>query len=194
MRLAKLAAAVVLGIALAGCSSTPATTATSSTAATDAASALLARHGLSGLSVQQVIDKLDASEQDRTEGPVGSVRPSQLVISDNQGQAQLPIPAGTFYLSIAPYLTKTHDCFFHNLATCKGELAGKTIHVVITNTATGAIVLDKDLTTYGNGFAGMWLPSGIKATLTVTYDGKTASQAIGTGADDPTCLTTLKLG
>jgi hypothetical protein len=33
----------------------------------------------------------------------------------------------------------------------------------------------------------------IKAFLTVTYDGKSATQGIGTGEKDPTCLTTLHL-
>ncbi len=180
-----LAASTLLaGLLLAGCASAP--------GASTPASDVLARHDLQGLSVQQVIERLDASEDDRTAGPVGSVRPGELVLSDQQGQTSLPIPRDTFYLSIAPYLTTTHDCFNHNLATCKGELAGKTVHVTITD-AAGATLVDRDVTTHPNGFAGLWLPRDLRATLTVTYDGKTATTPVSTGASDPTCLTTLQL-
>lgn len=192
------ASALIGGLLLAGCSSVPGTTApaappaTASAAAPTAAAELLARHDLQGLTVQQVIERLDAGEDDRTAGPVGSVRPGELILNDQQGQASLPIPGDTFYLAIAPYLTTTHDCFNHNLATCKGELAGQTVHVTITD-AAGATLVDRDVTTHPNGFAGLWLPRNIRATLTVTYDGKSATSALGTGASDPTCLTTLQL-
>ncbi len=187
--------AVVAGLLLAGCVSAPtagpAPTA-SATVVTVPADEVLARHGLAGLSVEQVIDRLDASEDDRASGPVGSVRAGELIVTDSQGQARLPMPGDRFYLSIAPYVASTHDCFNHNLATCKGELASKTMRVRVLD-AAGAALVDRDVTTFANGFAGLWLPRGIKGTLTVSYDGKSATAAIGTGDDDPTCLTTLKL-
>ncbi len=196
MRLVPTAAVLAtLGVLLAGCSALPTaapTTSPAPVAATAGAAEFLARHNLTGLTTQQVIDRLDASEDDRTAGPVGSVRPDELELSDATGKATLPVPADTFYLSVAPYLTKTHDCFNHNLATCKGELANQVIHVTITDTS-GATLVDKDVTTYANGFAGLWLPRNMAGTLTVTASGKKASSAIATGLGDPTCLTTLKL-
>lgn len=176
---------------LAGCAAAPTSPTPASASPTVASADIQARHGLTGLSVTQIIDKLDATEADRTNGPVGSVRPNALQLTDSGGTAVLPIE-DRFYLSIAPYLNTTHDCFNHNVATCKGELAGRTIHVRITD-AAGALVLERDQTTYPNGFAGFWLPKNITATLTVSYDGKTATTPISTGDDDPTCLTTLKL-
>jgi len=160
--------------------------------ATEPAAAFLARHGLEGLGVEQIVERLDAATEDRAEGPVGSVRPGELVLTDEVGQTSLPIPSDRFYLAIAPYLTRTHDCFNHNLASCQGELVDKQVQVTVTD-AAGARLVDETFTTHANGFAGMWLPKDIEATLVVTYDGKSATAAIGTGADDPTCLTTLPL-
>jgi len=202
MRALVIAAAAVL--TLAGCAaptapttpqasqaSAPQASAPASTA-TEPAAAFLARHGLEGLGVEQIVERLDAATEDRAEGPVGSVRPGELVLTDEVGQTSLPIPSDRFYLAIAPYLTRTHDCFNHNLASCQGELVDKQVQVTVTD-AAGARLVDETFTTHANGFAGMWLPKDIEATLVVTYDGKSATAAIGTGADDPTCLTTLPL-
>ncbi len=189
--LSVLAASAVL---LTGCAAPAASTRqpAASATATVEASSLLAKHGLAGLDVRQLIDKLDASEDDRANGPAGSVRPTQLVLTDGASTATLPMPADAFYLSIAPYVTTTHDCFNHSLSSCKGELANAPIHVTVVD-AAGAVVLNKDVTTYANGFAGLWLPKNLKGTLTVTASGKQATSAIGTTDADPTCLTTLQL-
>ena len=60
--------------------------------------------------------------------------------------------------------------------------------------ADGTEIFAGDKTTGPNGFAGFWLPRDIDATVTITADGGSATTQIGTGADDPTCLTTMKLG
>lgn len=186
----------LVGLLLAGCSASPTATTAPVPAATTAAStdAFLARHDLQGLSTQQVVDRLDATQDDRASGLVGSVKPDAVVLTDAEGgRATLAVPADAFYLSIAPYLTKTHDCFHHNLASCQGELVDEAIRVRVTD-AAGATLVDRDVTTFANGFAGLWLPRGITATLTVEALGRSATTPISTGADDPTCLTTLQLG
>lgn len=194
---AALVAAAALG--LAGCSAAPAPTASESpaaaaTAGADAdAVAFLARHDLADLSVRQIVETLDASEEDRTQGPIGSVRPSELVLSDEQGEITLTIPDNAFYLAFAPYREQTHDCFNHNLATCAGELAEEELQVKVVDDA-GATLVDEQVTTHANGFAGIWLPRDITGTLTVTHNGDTVTMPIATGSEDPTCLTTLQLG
>lgn len=194
---ALVAAAVTLG--LAGCSATPAPTtsetpAAAATVGADAeAVAFLTRHDLAELSVRQIVETLDASEEDRAQGPIGSVRPSELVLSDEQGEISLAIPDNAFYLAFAPYREQTHDCFNHNLATCSGELAQETLQVKVVD-GGGSTLVDQQVTTHANGFAAIWLPRDITGTLTVTHDGQSASTPIATGAEDPTCLTTLQLG
>lgn len=184
----------------AGAPTSPATSASVTSAsagaapATDAGSvdAVLAGAGLAGRSTEDVVAALEASTADRTAGPVASVRYDQLLLTAGDRKVAMAIPAGRFYLSLAPYETRTHDCYYHNLATCQGELAGKQVHVTITD-AAGAALVDRDVTLGANGFAGFWLPRDTTGTVTVTYDGRRVSQPISTGKDAPTCLTTLKL-
>ncbi|MBB1483609.1 CueP family metal-binding protein [Tessaracoccus sp. MC1865] len=184
-------ATVALLPVVAACSGAPepvGTTATSASAESD----FLAQHNLDGRSVREIVASLDATNDDREAGPYGSVRPGELVLSDDTGaEVTLPVDEG-FYLSVAPYLTQTHECYNHNLASCQGELAGEEIEVSIV-TAEGEQLVDETVTTYDNGFVGFWLPAGIQATITVGQDGKSATQEISTGIEDPTCITTMQL-
>lgn len=104
------------------------------------------------------------------------------------------MPEDRFYLSVAPYIEQTHECYFHSLTTCTGELQNADVHVTVTDATSGEVVLDEDLTTEANGFVGIWLPRGIEANLTVTYEDASATTAISTVTDsDATCLTTMQL-
>ncbi len=161
-------------------------------AATGDAAELLAAHGLTGKTGRQIVDALDRDPSPRPLSLTGSVRPTQLVLSDGAREASLPLPGDSFYLSVAPFVSRTHECFHHNLGTCQGELSGRPVHVTITD-AAGATLVDRDETTYANGFVGFWVPAGTSGTITVTHDGKTGSVPFSTGAQSPTCLTTLRL-
>ncbi len=186
-------------VALAGCS-TPAPSTQGTTRTGPAASApvggqagdVLASVGLAGLSGKQIVDKLD---QDPTARPLpmkASVRFDHVVVGSEAGETKVPIEGDQFYLSIAPYAAQTHECFYHSLATCKGEMAAKQVHVTIVD-AAGTVRVDEDATTYANGFVGFWLPKNIKGEVTVTAAGKTGTVPFGTGPEDATCLTTLKV-
>jgi len=171
------------------------TTGTSATqsAANRAAQALLGRYGLAGRSTVEVVDALDRMPvAQRPSDLRASVRPGALEVSGPDTTVSMPIPADRFYLSIAPYVDSTHECFYHSLTTCKGELGGKEAHVLIKDDG-GRVLVDEKGTTFGNGFVGFWLPRDIDATVAVTVGDRTATARIGTGEDDPTCLTTLKL-
>ncbi|WP_174524025.1 CueP family metal-binding protein [Piscicoccus intestinalis] len=172
--------------------------------ATDA-QAMLAEHGLAGLDTRQVIEKLDTtSVAQRPTDLIASVRPDELLLSRPQaqgaagsdGQAEpvsMPISGDNgFYLSVAPYESSTHECHFHSLTTCLGELRNAPVHVKVTG-ADGQVLVDEDTTIYDNGFVAVWLPRDISATLTITRDGKTATQPISTGPQDATCITTAQL-
>jgi len=186
-----VALASILALAVTGCAGGTApepTAAPTATASSSADGALLARNGLDGLSVEEIIARLDADTADRTNGPIGSVRPDQLLLTDATGQElSMPITSGKFYLAMAPYVTKTHQCFNHNLATCQGELVNETIHATFVDDA-GRTVFDEDLTTMANGFASTWVDRDLTGTLTITHEGKSVSVPVSTGADAPTCL------
>lgn len=157
------------------------------------ADAILAPLGLAGADAKRIIDTLDAQPvAERPAGVMASIRPEQLILKGADGaEATIAMP-GEFYVSFAPYLAQTHDCFFHSLTTCRGELANAPIHVTVT-ADDGRVLLDEDRTTFDNGFSGLWLPRDIRAKLAVTHDGRSFETSIGTGKDDPTCLTTVKL-
>lgn len=153
----------------------------------------LDRYGLADKSAIEVIDQLDRLPvAERPSDLMASVRVDELVVSDGTSEAALPIPDDTFYLSVAPYLDSTHDCYYHSLTTCQGELAGRAVDVTIT-AESGKILVDETVTTFDNGFVGFWLPRDIDATLEISYQGKQAQLPISTGPEDPTCLTTVQL-
>ncbi|WP_017615463.1 CueP family metal-binding protein [Nocardiopsis salina] len=161
---------------------------------------LLAEHGLDGLDPEEVVDRLDTmAVEERPTDLMASVQPGSLVLSDaSEGpeggqEAELDLPEDRFYLSMAPYVEHTHDCFFHSLTTCLGELRDEEIDVTITDDADDSVLVEETVQTFDNGFAGYWLPSGIDATVTVEHDEYSGSTRVSTGEEDPTCLTTLEL-
>lgn len=198
LRRPRIAAAliVVAVLALSACAPSAPPAPASSAAPSAAADEILEPLGLAGADARVVIDTLDALPvAERPADVVASIRPDALQLTGPGGRtASLPMPDDAFYLSIAPYLETTHDCYFHSLTTCRGELSGRDLHVTVSEDETGEIVLDETVRSFDNGFAGLWLPRGITGTLVVELDGMSASSPISTRtAEDATCLTTLQL-
>lgn len=187
-----LAAAAMLAVA--GCASSP-------TVADPAESArveppILAAYGLAGLDGREIVERLERTPVAARHGDLmASVRPGELLLSQvgSDEPTVVELPDDEFYLSVAPYVDQTHDCYFHSLTTCRGELAGEEVHVTITDRDTGEVLVDEVTATFDHGFVGFWLPTGIDATIRVEHEGYSASQDISTGPDDPTCLTTVRL-
>lgn len=184
-----LAGALLTLLVLSGC--TPITP----TPTADGRQDLLTAHGLQGLAAREVIDRLEATPVSaRPAELIASVQPAAVLLSDAEGrEARLPLPQDEFYLSVAPYLDQTHECHFHSLTTCRGELGNEELTVRVVSETDGTVLVDQTVRTQDNGFAGLWLPANLTATLTVEHEGRTASTPITTGADAPTCLTTLQL-
>lgn len=195
-----IAAASALLVTLAGCSTTapdaaqaPASTPSRTTASTDDRADFLARHELLGMDGEQITDHLDrVPVADRSTDLMASVRAKQLVLADGQQEVAVALDKDAFYLSIAPYVDQTHDCYYHSLTTCRGELANEEIDVRIIGD-TGEVFVDKQVTTFDNGFVGFWLPRDVDGTIEVTHNGLTAVSPLSTSEGDATCLTTLHL-
>lgn len=165
---------------------------TSDSTASDGA-ALLARHGLEGLDAEGIITQLDATPKAQRDNTLmASIGVNELVLSDEQGQTSLPMPADKFYVSMAPFINQTHQCYYHSLTTCTGELSQTPIDIKIVDDK-GATILDEKATTFDNGFYGVWLPRDMSGTLEINAEGKSLTTPISTGQDDPTCLTTTQL-
>lgn len=184
-----LAALVIAGITLAGC------TPSAPTDIDSTAQQLLASHDLAGLDVGDVIERLDAMPvADRPDDLIASVQPDALVLRDANGrESRLSMPDDTVYISVAPFRDQTHECHFHSLTTCLGELSDAEVRVILT-ADDGTVLVDETRRTQDNGFTGIWVPRGIEATLTVESGGLSGSVPVSTTSpDDRTCITDLQL-
>lgn len=165
----------------------------SSVSATEQAE-FLAAYDLDGMDGMQIVDHLERmSLPDRPSDLMASVRADELLLAGVEQEIAVPLSADRFYLSVAPYVGQTHECFYHSLTTCRGELANQEIGVRILDDVTGETLVDEDVTTFDNGFAGFWLPRDVKGTIEVTYDGLTGKQEFSSSDEGATCLTTLQL-
>lgn len=184
-----VAALAAVAVAAAGC------TAQAPQADQLAGSTIADEHGLAGLDARQMIERLDATPvAQRSTDLIASVQPDELVLTSGDRTQSVPMPNEEFYLAVAPYDSRTHECYFHSLTTCLGELRNEQVQVTVTDRATGATVVDDDVTTFDNGFVGIWLPRGLDGEITVEHDGRRATAPISTSnPDDLTCLTSLRL-
>ncbi|RMB62455.1 hypothetical protein EAX62_04100 [Tessaracoccus antarcticus] len=153
---------------------------------------MLASRGLSGKSPQEVVEALDQDPTARPLPLMASVRYDEVTLDDGTTQATLPLDGDEFYISVAPYESRTHDCYFHSLGTCQGELTNTDVHVTVVS-EDGETLVDEDATTYANGFVGFWVPKDVSGTVTVTKDGKTGEVAFSSDKEGATCITTLQL-
>lgn len=154
--------------------------------------AMLGRHGLGGKTLEQVIDALDQDVRPRPLPLSVSVRSSEVVLSDTKGEVVAPLQSSHHYLAIAPFEVKTHECEFHDVGTCSGELRDQPVHVTIT-TSKGATLVDTDAVTYSNGFIGFWVPRNVKGTVRITCGSKWGQVAFSSDVKGATCLTNLQI-
>lgn len=152
---------------------------------------------LDELADMSAVDLIAALEQtgldDRRTDLIASVHPNQVVLTAGQQEITVPIPEGQHYLSIAPSINQTHECYFHSLTTCTGELGGQDVTIEIVDATTGEVYIDQEQPLEENGFAGVWLPQDITAAVTITSEHREGTARISTGDDDLTCLTSLQL-
>lgn len=155
---------------------------------------LLTTHGLEGKDAREIITELDQTPRaERSTELMASIRIDELILSDDTGETSLPMPEDETYVSIAPYVNQTHDCFYHSLTTCTGELGNEPVHVTFRDEATGEAIIDEEGTTYDNGFVGFWVPKDTAGTIEVDFEGRTATTDFSTEDDGATCVTTLQL-
>lgn len=193
-----LAGVAAVGLLLTGCTSTATTDVTTAakteTLVDGAASTLAVEHGMGEMTTVDMIDHLDRLAVDeRPTDLFASVRPDSLVLSDGQTEETLELPSNLSYVSIAPFVTQTHDCYYHSLTTCLGELSNAEVDVKITDDATGEVLVSQTATTFDNGFVGYWLPRDFDGTIEITQGNLVGSTPVTTDSDGATCVTTLQL-
>lgn len=189
------AAVLLSGLVLTSCADSAPESASPSSSNHVSDSEFLSAHDLAGLDAAQVIERLDTMPvADRPTDLLASVQPDALVLTDDQErETQLPMPEDKVYVSVAPYREQTHDCYFHSLTTCIGELGNADVQVMLTD-ADGKVLVNETRETFDNGFVGLWVPRGVEATLTIEHEGQAGTATVTTlNEDDPTCITTLRL-
>lgn len=188
------AALLVSGLALVGCTA-PSQNPSSAAGDPTGEQELLGAYELTDLDVGQAIERLDTMPvADRPAGLLASVQPDALVLRDSSDrEVRLPMPEDEVYVSVAPFRDQTHECHFHSLTTCIGELADAEIRLTLMG-ADGEVLMDETRRTYDNGFTGLWIPRGIDATLTIEHEGRVGTVPLSTrSTDDRTCITDLQL-
>lgn len=191
--------ALVLSMSLVGCApdkEEPVPAPESAVAVDPAAQEILVDEGLEGLGVRELIETLDATpKSERSSTLMASVQPNELVLSDDQGrEASIPMPEDEIYIAIAPFLDRSHECHFHSLTTCVGELGNTPVNVSVTDLATGEVIYGGEIQTHDNGFLGVWLPKAGDVEVMVAHEGRQATTVLATSGDDiPTCITTMQL-
>src|SRR5690625_7473019 len=117
----------------------------------------------------EIIDHLDQQPvAQRPTDLIASVGIDELVLTDQNQEITLDLPANLTYVSVAPYVTQTHDCFYHSLTTCRGELDSEHTEVTFTDETTGETQVDEQTTTFDNGVIGFWVPRDTTGTIEAT--------------------------
>lgn len=153
---------------------------------------LLEKYDLNGKSTEQLVEYLE-NKLNEPYGLSASINGKSLIIKDDKDQITIDLEDDLFYLSMAPYFNQTHPCGIHNLVTCRGELKNESFEVKIIDTISQEVIVDKTMTSYNNGFIGVWLPKDRQLTIEIMKDGYQAIANISTSDASNTCLTTLKL-
>ena len=122
-----------------------------------------------------------------------SITSHELIVTEsNEKETSYELPEEEFFVSIAPFVEKTHECAIHSLTGCQGELVEKEFDVYIQD-EDGNVVVDETMASFENGFIDLWLPRDKTYQVKIEYDGKTAESEFSTFEGDNTCITTMQL-
>lgn len=152
----------------------------------------LSEFGFEDISIEDLVLGLDSGEIYRP-NLKASITGSTLKLANQETSEEIELDNNKFYLSFAPYINHTHPCSNHNLITCSSELVNEMFDVKIVNSKE-EVIFNEIIQSMDNGFIGLWLPKNITGTLSVSYNGLSASANIETYSNSNTCLTSpLKL-
>lgn len=182
---------IALALGLAGCSAADEQSPASGSVSSQS---FLKSQGLSGMNAVEIVDYLDrVPVAARSTDLMASVRHDELLLTADGQEIALELPEDVTYVSIAPYVDETHDCFYHSLTTCRGELGAEAVQVTFVDGVTGERLIEEEVTTFSNGFFGFWVPSHATGTIEVSYQGRTGTTEFSTEEDGATCVTDLPL-
>jgi len=95
------------------------------------------------------------------------------------------------YISFAPYIGLTHECYIHSLTGCQGELLMEDVYIEIYD-ESGEKIFSDTLNTGEDGFIGLFLESNKVYNVKVESSGYSSEFQID-GYSKQTCYTEVKL-
>src|SRR5699024_12456313 len=132
---------------------------------------LIEAHDLAGMDAVEMIDHLDrVPMEERPTDLLAAVMPDQLVLASATEEVALELPEDAFYLSIAPFVNQTHECHYHSLTTCVGELSNQEVKLTVSD-ASGEVLVKEQSTTFDNDIDGVCDSDGSTRYLDLNYDG-----------------------
>ncbi|NJJ41298.1 CueP family metal-binding protein [Paenibacillus apii] len=140
--------------------------------------------------IKQLVNDYSAG---KLEAKSASITSSKLTVTaENNNKTTYSLPDDEFFVSIAPYVNKTHPCATHSLTGCQGEMEKEKFNVTITD-ADGKVIIKDVFETFDNGFIDFWLPRDQTFHVRIEHDGKSSESDISTFEGDNTCISTMKL-
>mgnify|MGYP001035145445 FL=1 len=147
---------------------------------------MLNTFNLENKTIQEIVYDLESQTFDPSLS--ASITSKHLVLTNEDESVKIELPEDQFYVAFAPYIATTHPCTYHNLTTCQSELANQEFHVLIKE--DNEVIIDEMMTSFDNGFIGVWLEKDKEFILEVTYNNLMAKTFIKTTDDSNTCITT----
>ena len=147
--------------------------------------------GLNGMDAKDILNALATNTVDASEFSV-SVNDKYLTLKTSNDEVVLDMPSDEYYLSIAPYITMTHECMFHSATGCQGELDHEQFHIYFEDDE-GNIIINQMFESSDNGFIDLWLPRNIEGMMVITFNDLEVEREISTYQGDKTCETTMQL-
>ena len=150
---------------------------------------LLETYNFSHLNIVELIDSLE--NDNHTKEVLASISGDTLALS-LEGQAySFDIPNDFFYISFAPYINSTHDCYTHSLTGCQGELTNKDMFISIYD-GLGNLIEEKTMNTGDDGFIGLYLDRFENYQIHVSYQALNSQFLVDTSLNQ-TCFTEERL-
>lgn len=120
-----------------------------------------------------------------------SITDQQVLIYYQNETYEIDIHDSLLYVSFAPYLTYTHDCFRHSLTGCQGEMVNQNMVVKIYDDSL-QLLDTKTVNTGKDGFIGLFLERNRTYKIVVEYENMQTEFFVMSGTTQ-TCYSELKL-
>ena len=107
-------------------------------------------------------------------------------------QRAVSVDKDRFYLSVWLYADKTHECYYHNPATCDAQFKSVPVKYRLES-LDGQILIENKMNTTSKGWLDFYLPIDMKYRVEFEVEGMRGSGVISTDAKAPTCISTIKV-